>query len=142
MYLYCESFHLKEHPVKHCSSWILQNDPSDLTNLNLQFKFYWALWSGIGQIEITIFSIPVSDSFMITLAPAEAAEVLVLDMQTRAEECPISNDSFCVVLPILTKCWSKYIVSLTETCKSGAPLMINHKQTLLIIHSIKLNSPV
>ena len=51
LYSYFVLFHLKEHPVKHCSSWILQNDPSDLTNLNLNFKFYWALWSRIGQIE-------------------------------------------------------------------------------------------
>ena len=40
-----------------------------------EFQFHWALWSGIGQIEITIFSIPVSDS-LITTVSWEAPEVL------------------------------------------------------------------
>ena len=41
-------FHLKEHPVKHCSSWILQKNPSDLTNLNLNLNFNREHCSRIG----------------------------------------------------------------------------------------------
>ena len=90
------------HPIWQTSIWILNftghSDP------------------GLDRLKITIFSIPVPDS-LTTFTPSETTEVLVLAMQTKAEEYPISNESFCVGRPILTKCWSKYIVSLTETYK-------------------------